>query len=358
MPRADQPPPTTLGRALLGALLLMVALPLAVMVVLALLATDPRAVATVVSRANPWLLALAFAGHFVQYPLMAWRWRFLVHRPLGQVPGMRETVGFVLIAHLFNLIVPGPAGELAGSYVMKVRAGVPMAVGLAAGAYGRLFGMLLTALSPLALALIFALPLPESLRLTMLAGLSVAVVGLCGVGMLSLLPSSWARLAQALERRQRLQGRLTGRLLGNVLLFLQGFGGHARHLAATPGRLLGALGISALILLGNMAAFHGILVAMQVELPFHWGAFLFCVLVLGNISSYAVPASGNVTSPVLSLAAMTALFAVDEASAMGALFLAWAFFIVQGLVAFAVAVPNLALVTQALALRGQRSAKD
>lgn len=354
MSQAGSSPPATFHRALLGALLIMVALPLVVMVLLALLATDPRAVAAVVARADPLVLALAFAGHFVQYPLMAWRWRYLVRRPLGATPGQSETVGFVFIAHLFNLIVPGPGGELAGSYVMKVRAGVPMAVGLAAGAYGRLFGMLLTALVPLLLALAFGLPLPESLRLAMLVGLAIAVVGLSVVGLLSLLPSNWERLARALETRER--AGWTGRMVGQLLVFLRGFGEHARHLAATPLRLVGALGLSGLILLGNMAAFHGILVAMGIELPFHWGAFLFCVLVLGNVSSYAVPASGNVTSPVLSLLAMTVLFQVEEAPALGALFLAWAFFIIQGLVAFIVAIPHMALVTRALELRGKRAA--
>ncbi len=121
---------------------------------------------------------------------------------------------------------------------------------------------------------------------------------------------------------------------------------------------MGALGISGLILLGNMAAFHLILVAMRIDLPFHWGAFLFCVLVLGNISSYAVPASGNVASPVLSLLAMSGLFGVDESTALGALFLAWLFFILQGLVALGVAVPNLALVARALELRGRDAPVD
>ncbi len=356
MSQAGSTPPSAFARALLGALLLMVALPLVVMVVLALLATDPRAVATVVARANPTVLALAFAAHFVQYPLMAWRWRYLVRRPLGSTPRQAQMVAFVFIAHLFNLIVPGPAGELAGSYVMKVRAGVPMAVGLAAGAYGRLFGMLLTALAPLALALLYELPLPDALHLTMMLGLGIAVAGLVVVGLLAVLPASWDRLAAGLEARRWGREGALGLLLQRLLAFLRGFGEHARHLAATPGRLLGALGLSALVLLGNMAAFHGILLAMDVALPFHWGAFLFCVLVLGNISSYAVPASGNLTSPVLSLLAMTALFGVDEAVALGALFLAWAFFIAQGLVAFGVAIPHMALVSRALELRGGRAA--
>jgi len=349
---ASSNPSPKLGRALLWALVLMVVMPLAVMLVLAVLAADPAAVAMVVGRADPWVLGVAVLAHFVQYPLMAVRWRTLVRGPVTAVPGLRQTVGFVFIAHLFNLIVPGPAGELAGSYVMKVRAGVPMSVGLAAGAYGRLFGMLLTAASPLALAYALQLPLPASLRMAMFLGLGIALFGLLVMGIMAMVPGSWRRLAQALEQRRWGRGVLARRLLSPLLSFLQGFGSHARHLAATPRRLAWALSLSMLILLGNMAAFHGILVALEVQLPFHWGAFLFCVLVLGNVTSYAVPASGNVASPVLSLVAMTTLFGVDEALAVAALFLAWALFILQGLVAFAVAVPNLALVVQALKQRG------
>jgi uncharacterized protein (TIRG00374 family) len=358
MKASGVPAPPTLRRALLGALLLMVALPMVVMVVVALAATDPQAVAAVVSGADPLLLTLAFAAHFLQFPLMAWRWRYLVRTPLGTVPGFTQTVGFVFIAHLFNLIVPGPAGELAGSYVMKIRAGVPLAVGMAAGSVGRLFGMALTALSPLVLAVIFGLPLPDPLRVTLFVGLAIAVVGLGVLGVLALLPIGWERLSAAVEARVGERAGVFGGFVQRVLGFLTDFGEHARLLAATRGRLTGALGISALILLGNMAAFHGILVAMNIDLPFHWGAFLFCILVLGNISSYAVPASGNVASPVLSLLAMCGLFGVDETTALGALFLAWAFFIFQGLVAFAIAIPNLALVARALELRGRGAPAD
>lgn len=356
MTRSPSRQPRPLLRALLGGLLLMVAMPVVVMVVLAVVTTDPGTVATVVAQADPLLLAVAFVAHFVQYPLLAQRWRYLVRRPLGDVPGLGQTVGFVFIAHLFNLIVPGPAGELAGSYVMKVRAGVPVAVGLAAGAYGRLFGMLLTALAPLLLALLFSLPLPDSLRLAILVGVGIAVVGLAVVGLLALLPRHCAGLASRLETTAQGREGWASRMLRRLLDFLARMGEHARQLAATPWRLVGALGLSALILLGNMVAFHGILLAMGVELPFQWGAFLFCVLVLGNVTSYALPASGNVSSPVLSLLAMTTLFGVDEALAVGTLFLAWAFFIAQGLVALAVAVPHLALVVRALELRGEHAA--
>ncbi len=329
----------------------MVALPLLVMVALAFIAADPPAVAAVLGRARWGLLALAFAAHFDQYPVLAMRWRYLVQRPDGPTPGLGQTMGFVLIAHLFNLLVPGPGGEIAGSYLMKARAGVPMSVAMSAGAYGRLFGMLLTAAVPLALASGLDLPLPPTVRMAIVIGLWIAVGGLAVLMMLALWPAAWERLRLTLAARSPTEPGLVRQLVDTSLVFMQGFGRHARHIAATPRQLIVALALSALALLVNMVAFHGILLGMQVELSFRWGAFLFCILVLGNVSSYAIPASGNVTSPVISMLAMTTLFAVDEATALGTLFLAWLAFILQGLVAFVIAVPHMSLVTEALARR-------
>ncbi len=344
--------PLTLTRILRATLLVVLVLPFATMTGMTLWVTDFSAVGRELLEARWGLLALALVGFFVQYPLLALRWRLLIDAPDGRRPPVGEMTGLMLVAHLFDLVIPGPAGDLAVSYLLKIRRGVTMAAATAAGVYGRLFGLILLAILPLALAPMFADQLPPLVDRTLDGGMVVATVGGLIMFGLAIHPRGWGWLVRTTSRvvpeRWRASPGLFGRGFRSLVGYLISFAEHARRIAATPARMAGAAALSVAVIAVNVGVLYLVLLGLHERLPLGWVAFAFCVQMLSQVAGYGIPGGGNITAPVICLAVMKGLMGIDEARIVTVLFLSWTPNVVACLVGLVIAMPNLEHISRSL----------
>ena len=344
-PPAPAPPPT-LTRTLRGLLVLVVALPLVVLVAIALWLTDLPSFWQALTRCDWRWVALGYAGSFLPFPLMALRWRLLLMVPAERRPGLLETSGYLLIAQLFNLAIPGPAGDVAVSSMLKLRRRIPMASSLAAGAYGRLLGILLTALVPLVMAPRLGVALPGQLQ-SVLRGVSiVAIGGMLLLLLMALLPLGWSHAIHLLQRvgsgRPGPSGP-KGAWLAIAIRVLTRFSQQSRLIASSPGRLLASLLLSAAVIAVNALCFQAVLWGMGVHLTFAWVLLVFCVHVLAQVPSFSVPGSGSVSAPLAGVLLLSGLLGFDEGAVIGALLLATGSLVLQSVAGLIIAIPWLGM---------------
>ena len=352
-----RPPPLTVARVVRTTLVLVLVLPFATMTGVTLWITDFSSVGREISEGRWGYMLLGCAVFFLQYPVMALRWRLLLEVPVGPRPPLGEMTRLMFVAHLFDLVIPGPAGDLAVSYLLKVRRGLAMANATAAGAYGRIFGLICLATLPMVLAPLLTRDLPEVVERALDGGLVVALAA--GGFMLALAahPRGWNWLVHTLSRlipnRWRESDGRIGRGIRGLLAFLSGFAVHARRIASTPARMAGAAALSLGVIAVNVLCLHLMLLGVHTALPLPWVAFAFCAQMVAQVAGYGIPGGGNVTGPVVCLAVFHGVMGIDEAKVVSVLFLSWAPNALACLVALGIALPNLDQITLSLQRSGE-----
>jgi hypothetical protein len=342
----------TIARVVRTTLVLVLVLPFATMTGVTLWITDFASVGREISAGRWGFMVLGCAVFFLQYPVMALRWRLLLEVPAGPRPPVGEMTRLMFVAHLFDLVVPGPAGDLAVSYLLKVRRGLAMANASAAGAYGRVFGLISLATLPVVLAPLLTRDLPDVVERALDGGMVVALAAAGFMFALAIHPDGWGWLVRTLSRliprRWRESDRWIGRSIGGAMSFLSGFAVHARRIAATPARMAGAALLSLGVIAVNVLCLHLMLLGVHTALPLSWVAFAFCVQMVAQVAGYGIPGGGNVTSPVVCLAVLHGVMGVDEAKVVSVLFLSWAPNALACLVGLGIAMPNMSHISRSL----------
>jgi uncharacterized protein (TIRG00374 family) len=104
--------------------ILSIAVPLAIIIVaVALNWKDMRDVPGDVSRANIWLVLVAFCIYYAGFPLRGWRWTKLL-RGVGYKVQVKDGTEILFISWLVNCIVPAKLGDLYRAYLLKLNSPV------------------------------------------------------------------------------------------------------------------------------------------------------------------------------------------------------------------------------------------
>jgi len=104
--------------------ILSIAVPLAIIVIaVALNWTQMRDVPGDISRANPWLILLAFSIYYLGFPLRGWRWTKLL-KGAGYKVKVKDGTEILFLSWLVNCIVPAKLGDLYRAYLLKLNSPV------------------------------------------------------------------------------------------------------------------------------------------------------------------------------------------------------------------------------------------
>ncbi len=104
--------------------ILSIVVPLVIIVIaVALNWTDMRDVPGEISRANLWLVLVAFGIYYVGFPLRGWRWTKLL-RGAGYKVKVKDGTEILFISWLVNCIVPAKLGDLYRAYLLKLNSPV------------------------------------------------------------------------------------------------------------------------------------------------------------------------------------------------------------------------------------------
>jgi uncharacterized protein (TIRG00374 family) len=76
-----------------------------------------------ISKANPWLILLAFLVYYVGFPLRGWRWTKLL-RGAGYKVKIKDGTEILFLSWLVNCIVPAKLGDLYRAYLLKLNSPV------------------------------------------------------------------------------------------------------------------------------------------------------------------------------------------------------------------------------------------
>ena len=150
------------------------------------------------AEASPKLLAAGVGAFSVGTALAGLRFRSLLPTEGPKVPA-RVLVQLFFAANALNIVLPGPAGDLALAAVLDRRHGLPVETGIAVGLHARLVGLLVTGL----LAVGVALALPTSAvvgQAVTLGVLALGVVGTLAAGV-AFRPRPLARVSAAMAQQ-------------------------------------------------------------------------------------------------------------------------------------------------------------
>jgi hypothetical protein len=104
--------------------ILSIAVPLVIIVVaVAANWNDMKDVPGDISRANPWLVLLAFLIYYVGFPLRGWRWTKLLHGA-GYKVKVKDGTEILFLSWLVNCVVPAKLGDLYRAYLLKLNSPV------------------------------------------------------------------------------------------------------------------------------------------------------------------------------------------------------------------------------------------
>lgn len=95
---------------------------------------DPAAVWSQIQRANPLLLAVAFALWYGAFLVRGWRWGRMIEMAgladgEGRIPPTRGLAEIILLAFFANSLVPAKLGDAYRGYLLKREGGVPFSAG-------------------------------------------------------------------------------------------------------------------------------------------------------------------------------------------------------------------------------------
>ncbi len=104
--------------------ILSFAVPVAIIVIAVFLNRQYLAdVPSEISRANPWLVLLAFASYYIGFPFRGWRWTKLLNCA-GYKVRIKDSTEIIFISWLVNCIVPAKLGDLYRAYLLKLNSPV------------------------------------------------------------------------------------------------------------------------------------------------------------------------------------------------------------------------------------------
>jgi len=104
--------------------ILSIAVPLAIIVIAIVLNRDYLSeVPTDISRANPWLVILAFVAYYLGFPVRGLRWTRIL-RGAGYRVRVRDGTEILFLSWLVNCIVPAKLGDLYRAYLLKLNSPV------------------------------------------------------------------------------------------------------------------------------------------------------------------------------------------------------------------------------------------
>ena len=103
---------------------LSIAVPLAIIAIAVFLNRQYLSdVPTEISRANPWLVLLAFAAYYIGFPIRGWRWTKLL-KSAGYKIKVKDGTEIIFLSWLVNCIVPAKLGDLYRAYLLKLNSPV------------------------------------------------------------------------------------------------------------------------------------------------------------------------------------------------------------------------------------------
>jgi uncharacterized protein (TIRG00374 family) len=104
--------------------ILSIAVPLAIIVVAVIVNwREMQEVPVEISRANPWLVLLAFLVYYLGFPLRGWRWTKLL-RGAGYKVKVKDGTEILFLSWLVNCVVPAKLGDLYRAYLLKLNSPV------------------------------------------------------------------------------------------------------------------------------------------------------------------------------------------------------------------------------------------
>ncbi len=353
MIRAAGPPRSiTLAKTVRGTLLLVVLLPLLAVGAMIWWLSD-LAQMGVVFRGIHWgWFTAGILVPLLSFPLSAMRWRQLMRYAPEQRPRVLELSALWLIAHPFNLVVPGPGGDVVACYLLELRRGIGMANSIASAAYGHIFGLVLMVAIPVVAIPTLTIPFTPGLEQAIHAGLSIAALGIAVMLLLALSPRAVGRLSgiviQRIPEAPRSQPGLLGRILTATVAFVTLLGEHSRRILGSPGNVALAFLYAVGVIIINVLCQYCLLRSAGVEAGLWLAAFLMSVHTLGHLPSVGVPGGGSVAAPVFLVGAMTTVLDIEASQAIGVYLATMAPPILLAFLGVALAAPRIEHVAAAL----------
>jgi glycosyltransferase 2 family protein len=154
-----------------------------------------------IRTSNPLFLLLGFAVYYGSFPLRAMRWRLLMNnagitRSTGyHMPGLAGLSEIYILSWFANCLVPAKLGDAYRGYLLKKNAGPSFSRTMGTIFAERVLDIFaLVGLLLLSSLIVFRGTMPTSLRLPVLAGVGLVVVGIVGLLGLRYFGPSLARL--------------------------------------------------------------------------------------------------------------------------------------------------------------------
>ncbi len=236
------------------------------------------------SRANPWLFAIATVFATLTFPLRARRWRTIldpIYPKLPFDPLWRATA----IGMMVNNVVPARAGEVARAYVLTRETQVPFATSVASLAVDRVFDAIV--LLTLAFASLLDPSFPRGVRLGGQSVESWAIGGSVLVGILIALlyalvffPAQLIRIFEIFARK--LSPKIEARGRAALETFAQGL-----SVLRSPGHVLAVFLWTVIHWLCNAISWWLSMRAVGIQVPFSATLLLQALVAMG----VAVPSS-------------------------------------------------------------------
>jgi hypothetical protein len=282
------------GRALTLALVITVLSLIGVGVAITALQPDTapwQAVKVLLLQANFSLLIGGMLAMSLGMLFVAIRWRCLLPDKEG-IPPFGLT-GIICSGLLLNYALPGPAGEVAGAYLVKERYKKPATVALAASLHARLIGLGTAGLLAGLVGLFCDLPIPPEHRFKLGIAIGIIATGAAGVGILSAFPGLLAWLSE------HTVGALARRIKGGIGKSLSALNSAVCGVAKGLGQV-SRLGIGAYVqatgwaILAHLFVFLGIVLACKAMgiSPYLPGILLsYCAATASVVALIAFPGS-------------------------------------------------------------------
>jgi uncharacterized membrane protein YbhN (UPF0104 family) len=181
---------------------------------------DPAAVWSQIQRANPLLLAVAFALWYGAFLVRGWRWGRMIEiagLATGEqrIPPTRGLAEIILLAFFANSLVPAKLGDAYRGYLLKREGGVPFSAGFGTILAERLVDamMLVVVLAGSAL-LVFGRTLPAQATPALTLGAVLLGGGVIGLGGMWLTRDTIGRFLP--DRIRDIYTRLHGAVFGSL----------------------------------------------------------------------------------------------------------------------------------------------